>query len=132
VLLDLFALIYPSRPGGGISSGSKGGAKKRVVVERNGKLLLFRNATDAAAFIRLENAPEQVIQKKKNKKQEIVKPIETIDISEVEQYKNRLVQEIPEIKVGKLISLSIEVLLRIAAKLRELEDDDIETLLMAA
>jgi hypothetical protein len=120
--------------GGGIGHGKEGKTKgqKRVVVEKDGKLLLFRNAHDAAAFISLDKPKEVKLGIKAKQKKTQVKPVEVIDLKVVEKYQQQLVEFVPEVRYEKLINLSIEVLLRIASKLRELEDDDIEFLLMAA
>ena len=121
MLLDLFGLWYSTLTKSGVS-GSKG--RKRVWIEDEGRILVFRNATDAAAYLQQKEQP-----KVKRKK---VKPVEVVPVASLTKYQVRLREELPEFVSVAEAKQDIGLLLTIIRKVKAWQDeDDLETLLLA-
>ena len=116
-----------------ISAAAAGGGRgrKRVFIERDGKLLVFETAAKAAQYIEYEKWQETPRKQRKKKPKHIPKPT-VIDIKPLE---NRIsvLRDYFEIKepIRSLIRDDrIDFLLKLARKLRDLDDEEILLLLI--
>lgn len=120
----------------GGSSKGKPTKPKTVYIERDGKILLFRNASHAAAYIAAEKAAEPVVTTKVTKKK--VKPkvvpvkqpeVIEIDVLQLLFERFKVEQDLSEM----LRAQEFEALLALQKQLLEQQDEeDIEILLLAA
>lgn len=119
-----------TQTGGGIGHGGK---RKRRFVERDGKILVFETAEEAARFVEAEQAEKPVKRTKKPKLKVVPKPKEIIEPKAV----NRLANTYSEWNyASKLYEAYLqEDMARVVAiyhKLQEIDEEEVEILLLAA
>lgn len=133
-LLEGVSLPAPAVQGGGIGHGRQKKKTSHVWMEKDGEILVFRNATDASIYLQ-QQKPEPVVNNVKRLKvrKAEIKPLEKIDLSVIENHKERLKQAIPEFISIEQAKQDIALLLHLARQAWEWQDEeDVELLLLAA
>lgn len=132
---SLAGALEEAAQGGGVGSGS-GRKRKPVYIERDGKLLLFRNAYDAAQFVAQEKAaaePQKAQRKATSKpvaRRDTFEPYETIDVPQIRAL--AALYHSTE-NIDRLISLEdFATLLRIQVALRNRDDEEIALAILLA
>ncbi len=111
------------------------GKSRRVYLERDGQILLFKNAHHAAAYVAAEKAQEKPVEqpKKAPKKVQKVKPISEpirFNIDVLATYLERY--ELPSDISDLIQQYEMNALLELYSKALQMEEDDLEILLLAA
>lgn len=117
-----------SRVSGGIGHNRKK-KDKPIWIEREGKILVFRNPTDASNYLAQQKPEQKAIKKQKPVTVELV-----IDLPEIKTYESRLKVEFDDlVKVPTQANdANIALLIELARKVQEWLDDEETILLLAA
>lgn len=123
--------------GGGIGHGHKGATdrrtrSKRKFLERNGKILIFKSADDAEAYIQAEQEQKKVEPKKKKTKARKIKLTVTVEEIEVKQVQRFMDFSGMKTTVHKVMGTKAADFLAIVRKAMEWEDDQLSIILMVS